>query len=434
MCGHVGVAGSPGQKERAVLSTLLYFDVLRGPHSTGIAAIDVRLDKDTKEDYQAVFVFKSVGEPQKLYEKYPKDFPKGVYNYATDVLIGHNRWATQGAVNDDNAHPFEFENVIGAHNGTVTQWSMKDFHDNKQYDIDSQMIFAQLNHDNDLQKVWDKADGAMALVWWDKRDKRLHMARNKERSLFYTYTKDKSCIFWASEDWMLKIACGRAGVEIGEVRPIIEDKHYTFSVEKLAVEEWSSDLVPFVDPWAGWESNYASTTTMGYKPYVAPKFEWVKVKVTEWNHTGKADHEGFFIGKTEADEEIVIRVSGWEVEKLYNKMVAAINDPDKEFRFKSTHAWFDKNMRHVHAAAIDITSKANPPAEAEVGFAVGFRGQKLNSDEWLKATQNGCSFCAAELLWMDRAETKWYGEDECICFECAGNDAVQRWLKTSVDA
>jgi hypothetical protein len=40
MCGHVGVAGDLALKDEALMKRLLIFDYLRGPDSTGLAAIE----------------------------------------------------------------------------------------------------------------------------------------------------------------------------------------------------------------------------------------------------------------------------------------------------------------------------------------------------------------------------------------------------------
>ena len=39
MCGVVGIIGKPSMKMYKVFRDMLQFDVVRGPHSTGIAAI-----------------------------------------------------------------------------------------------------------------------------------------------------------------------------------------------------------------------------------------------------------------------------------------------------------------------------------------------------------------------------------------------------------
>ena len=51
------------------------------------------------------------------------DFYKIVSDLRTDVLVGHVRHATVGAVKNENAHPFRFRSWLFAHHGTVPGWA-----------------------------------------------------------------------------------------------------------------------------------------------------------------------------------------------------------------------------------------------------------------------------------------------------------------------
>ncbi|MSE24831.1 hypothetical protein GKC32_10305, partial [Lactobacillus curvatus] len=55
------------------------------------------------------------------------------------VLMGHNRWATKGKINERNAHPFEHDHIIGAHNGTLRNQHLLPNH--LDFEVDSDNIF-----------------------------------------------------------------------------------------------------------------------------------------------------------------------------------------------------------------------------------------------------------------------------------------------------
>src|SRR5690348_5835448 len=106
MCGIVLVAGKISKNEEGAFKTLLELDTIRGPHSTGV--LSVTHDK-------IVTVAKSVGTPWDLYDT--SSF-RSLFSKSHTLLLGHNRYATVGAITKGNAHPFEHDNVVGVHNGT----------------------------------------------------------------------------------------------------------------------------------------------------------------------------------------------------------------------------------------------------------------------------------------------------------------------------
>jgi hypothetical protein len=195
---------------------LLILDAVRGIDSTGIAAVG----KDAE-----VRVVKAVGNPYELLEH--RMF-KPTLNRANRVVIGHNRWATQGKVDRKNAHPFDFDNIVGAHNGTLK--SRFKLLDHSMFQVDSENLFYHIEHLG-LTDALDNMDGAWALTWWNREEESLNLLRNKERPLWVCYTKDEKQLFWASEKWMLEVSLGRAEIDVGKYEQLAEDMHYSVKVD-----------------------------------------------------------------------------------------------------------------------------------------------------------------------------------------------------------
>lgn len=140
MCGVIGLVY---ERERAdlgvVAGELLRTLEYRGYDSTGAAL--QRADG-------TVTLRKGVGAPSVMVDRL------GITSQAGRVLCGQVRWATFGAVNDENAQPHEVRcktHLYGAHNGNVTncdrlkQWLLEEGHDVRS-DNDGEMVVHVVEH------------------------------------------------------------------------------------------------------------------------------------------------------------------------------------------------------------------------------------------------------------------------------------------------
>lgn len=308
MCGLVGILSVDAltpQLQKA-FNWMLLFDEVRGQHSTGVLAV-TNWGKDNTETQ----LKKSVGGQA----SYFKDHGVGVKNDkvhlgSINILMGHNRWATQGAINADNAHPFEFEHVIGAHNGTLPTWQARDLEGGKEFDVDSQALY---NHIDKLgvKDLWEKTNGAMALTWYNKTDKTFHFARNADRPLHYLTLDGGKTLVYASEPWMMYIALSRADIKHDDAKVMATGKHYTLSlgdkVLKVREEALPSYKVRPFQSQNHYGQNYSGNSWRG-GVYTPPKQGGTSpaTKVVE-------------IRTEEAKKETVKRLVITEMTKVYSK-------------------------------------------------------------------------------------------------------------------
>ena len=197
MCGIVGVAGDVQVKHERAFSDLLIMNQLRGFDSIGVTRVNMTASPS---------VLKTLMHPAELIAS--KEY-KDLLRSSNRVLLGHNRAATVGEVNVENAHPFTHGAITGVHNGTLTY--RRDLEEHERFKVDSDNLFYHL-HKKGIKDLWPKIWGAAALVWWDSEKEELNFIRNKERPLFFALDKEKKVLVWASEFYMLLAATSRNGI------------------------------------------------------------------------------------------------------------------------------------------------------------------------------------------------------------------------------
>lgn len=77
-------------------------------------------------------------------------------------LFLHTRKATVGEITKENAHPWRIENIVGCHNGSVANHHELNKKYNRNFDVDSQHIFAHYSEDLPLSEL--RAHGAIVFV------------------------------------------------------------------------------------------------------------------------------------------------------------------------------------------------------------------------------------------------------------------------------
>lgn len=200
MCGIVGIAGEITADARKAFQQMLILDQLRGDHSTGCLSV---------RNYDGmVKISKAIGGPENLFET--KKFQDQITD-TSKLYVGHNRYATVGEVNVQNTHPFDFENVVGVHNGSLRTY--KGLPGYGEYNVDSQVLYHAINEIG-VEEALKHVQGAYALVWFDKKEQTLNFIRNAERPLSLQMSPDGKTIMWASEAWMMEAAAMRNGVKM----------------------------------------------------------------------------------------------------------------------------------------------------------------------------------------------------------------------------
>lgn len=234
MCGLVGAVGQLVTDDRKALWKLLQLDTVRGPHSTGVFTRKYNFGKNKKgkNKVDTYYLNKSLGTPWDWIVDHGDDFVRGLPQVDSHVYIGHNRWATKGAINEDNAHPFKQGNLVGVHNGTLTARSINKLDDHTEFETDSECVYHNIS-ENGLEETYSRLEGAWVLIWHDLAKNETYIIKNNQRPLWLAHTQDEKRLFWASEKWMLDVAFAQNKIKTKDYFELDDHTLYTLKTERF---------------------------------------------------------------------------------------------------------------------------------------------------------------------------------------------------------
>ncbi len=433
MCGIVGVIGQITGKEEKVFKQLLEVDSLRGRHSTGVIKVDSKGVVETrKKAIDGMDFVKLEG--------------KWIDSGISRALIGHNRYATKGAINDVNAHPFTHGHIHGVHNGTLTtQFGLKD---NTKFQVDSDNLFYDMAH-NGMEETAKKISGAWTIAMYNEQDKTFNMFRNHERPMSIAISTDGLCMFFASEATMLEWVLDRNGINYDEILNLTPGKLIQVNPNQIAYQ----NKVPAA----------MTITDIEYKKVPATTF----VKKKSLSDFGLKSNVGYPVAITSVTED-TRSGKDFEVELLippYNTWTVYAYQVDTQARLQDMYdndevaeavltVGYNSNMPHCWGADIKKASEstlnllaAHDEECAKENAAAGKDSGSLSDDElaqildlngftqaeeWkdargnpmtrvefnkTEAGQNGCCMCGDiftspdEVVWSENS-------DNAMCVDC----------------
>jgi glucosamine 6-phosphate synthetase-like amidotransferase/phosphosugar isomerase protein len=229
MCGIYGIAKSltPYTNKqlkvvKKVLREMAVDSESRGAHSSGIAKVGA----NTR-------IYKSLLPSSKFVDT--KEYHDAVSSLKTDsyILLGHTRFATEGAIVKSNAHPFRVGDVVGAHNGCVYNISEMQTKLDKQCPVDSQLIFKSLNDNDNIQEAVQNFDADFALSFVKKNPMKLYLTREENRPLYVAYVPSLKTLFYASENSFVEDALVMNGINDVDVYSLNKNTLYAFNTAKF---------------------------------------------------------------------------------------------------------------------------------------------------------------------------------------------------------
>lgn len=405
MCGHVGVAGTITRDGVDAFCDLLHFDTRRGPHSTGVLAVGRGKDPDCDVVKMAV---------PALYLMETKLFDQKVTT-GKSVLLGHNRFATVGKINRANAHPFEFEHVIGAHNGTIAYSDRDCIIGGDKFDTDSEGIFNMIN-ELGVEQTIPELYGAWALVWYDKRDHSINFIRNSERELYYVLAEDGKSLWWASEAGMLHAALRRRGIAYETAWMLPENSYHKWIVPLTFNGQFNEEP----DQRMQLEGRKEPKRTYYHSQ---ARFPQGPVGVHHAMRNGSpAMGQGappFGTPRTNTPDASTTKTSG---SNSNSKPTGSQSDK------KDGEGEADKNWAHPLFRTVGKKSRKRTSA-----FLTCFDGEVMDENNFKKRTKETCAACDATVPWesiiQEEEKVKFINREQFFCEECGDDPWALGWFE-----
>lgn len=380
MCGICGMIGTNiTETEYDAWKELLILNQFRGMDATGVFTVSEKSWLPSMVGKSRVDWFKDNFEASYfLTTDDKKGWKKRVLDRKDKVaFVGHCRAATVGNHVPKNAHPFEFTNVLGVHNGTLSG----EYPGKKAYETDSEALYATIN-DIGIEAALKELDpgSAYSLVFFDKVQNTLNFIRNEARPMHFAYAFAKSTLYFSSEKRALEFVSATEG-------PINMESVFSLKPHILMTIDLDGRL-----------PNNITTKEINVKKYTP---SW-HAEYGDWWDQYEKEHG----------------------EKYPDRKALPLSSTAEDLELE----YDDKFKCHVPKRGVSAPGTPYhqlPPWIKEKTFYHGFKGKQLSRDKWLDVLAEGCALCGIDPDITDpdlEYHVGWATSDRFVCQGCMAGD------------
>lgn len=438
MCGLVGMLSLNHISLVQSIRDLTLMSSMRGSDATGMFTVSQKMTDVTTRKASWL---KSSKNPLDFIRSRP--FRNHLLSDDNIKLVGvHTRYATIGEKVSSNAHPFEYGNIIGMHNGTIRSGL-----DVEKGATDSEALIKKLS-ESDIKTVLSSIFGAFALVWYDTAALTLNFIRNDERPLYYAHDTGKINFVWASEKPMIELLAERSyftpKLTIHELPKdtLLSMDTTTFfnAIDKIRLEEVKTTR-PFVhtcelyEPWDqslnGWEgAGVRATLDVDGLPWDHPTRTTKPSGYRQLPHRPPSGSSETSSRESVEQSRLPAPSSSTSPAKtLSNGTSAAVKDT--KIGWRGSKNWLNaletvQDKKKVLQLLEQPATKSEWDAEEHtMMFEYGYRSNRYfaTSKEFMDILGHGCVFCDRQYsLGQGREFAKFYSRREFVCAPCLINE------------
>lgn len=437
MCGIFGyVTTKPVVKNAHILAQGLLADTLRGSCGTGIYAYG------HKEKEQEVFK-RALAGPDFVNTRQFDTFVSRAAEF--NVVIGHNRAATQGSAKDANCHPFVFGDIGLVHNGTLRGYHRLVKEHKFSHQVDSAYA-AKGMAENGEKATLEQTDGPFVFVWHNKAANTFNIARNNNRDIYWILDKDGDTLWYASEYLMLHWLLDRNGVDTGgkKYRGPNEHQWLSWDLEKGLKVPRSIPFEEYKYKYEGHgnftpDKTWKSRDELALKNFDLDMYQPIEVLIDAWDVYQSGSFgavEGTAVGPADAKyNNMPVRIHSVSKEQ-YEKVkesgrCTALANYIGNYTGKSGGQYISCNTLQPYKKEPVV---AAPKSTSLTDTFQGPPGVFRNKEDMLEAISGGCCYCGDPIDFKDLSKIawiEWNSQDTYpICATCTGDKGAMNDLNS----